>query len=157
MSGQHGERIVEGCEILDLGGARLADIRRSDLEDARGERIERRARADARGGRRLIDANGDVRRQFAGDLVQYRGDRVHGGLNFGPHHRANFSRYVLARGEGQAIHFETDARHARDRCKQNRMAMHGHTLGHGAIEKIHVRGKIGSRRWKRRRRTLRSR
>ena len=154
MSGQHGERIGEGGEIFELGGAGLADIRGSDLEDAHGERVEHRARAEARGGRRLIDANGDVDRQFVGDFVQDGGDRVHGGLNFRPHHRAYFSRHVLARGEDQAIDFETDARHAGDRCEQDRLAMDGDTLGDGAIEQIHMRGKIGSRRWKRRRRTI---
>ena len=154
MSGQHGERIGEGGEIFELGGADLADIRRSDLEDARSESVERRARAEARGGRRLVDANGDVGRQFVSDFVQDGGNRVHGGLNFRPQHRAYFSRHVLARGEDQAIDFETDARDAGDRREQDRLAMDGDTLGDGAIEKIHVRGKIGSRRWKRRRRTI---
>ena len=99
-----------------------------------------RARVREAGGG-LVDANDDVRRQFAGDLVQYRRDRVHRRLNFGPHHVANLSWHVLARRNDQAIHFETNARHARDSRKQDRMAMLGHTLGYRSIQKIHVCGK----------------
>src|ERR1700675_4216352 len=69
MSGQRSQRIGEGCEILDLRGTRLANMRWSDLDDASTESVHRRSRAGPRGRGWLVGANGDVRRQFARDLV----------------------------------------------------------------------------------------
>ena len=115
------QRIGEGREILDLRGTRLADVRRSYLDDARSESIHRRPRARPRGGRRLVDANRDVGRQFAGDLVQHRGNRALPPLEFRAAPSRESARGTFSRAaHDQAIDFETNPRHARDSGKQDR-------------------------------------
>ncbi len=69
MSGQRGQRIGEGREIPELRGTDPADICRSDLGDAGTENFHRGARAEPRGWRRQVNANGNVGRHFVGDLV----------------------------------------------------------------------------------------